>query len=110
MRDALLVVAGFAAAEALRLIRELALERGREGKVLEAEARQDAREDAFYRRETRAARRLIADELDTVANHLAMMLRKNVWPESAFLGKAYFLPTNSWEQHRVALAQAMDVD
>lgn len=66
------------------------------------------REQRAYDRVTRAARRLIADELDTNQHHLALMLAKGVWPVSEFVERATLLPATEWDLHKSRLAEAVD--
>lgn len=65
------------------------------------------REQAAYDRVTSAARRLVADELDTVRNHLALMIRRGMWPVPNFVESANFLPTVEWERRKDRLAEAV---
>jgi hypothetical protein len=65
------------------------------------------REEAADQRVTRAARRLVADELDTIGNHLALMIRKGMWPVPAFVNDAHFFPVAEWEQRKQRLAEAV---
>jgi hypothetical protein len=73
--------------------------------ALDEERRRIAREDALRDREERGARRLVADELDTIANHLTMLLEADAWPEVPLAG---FLPTDRWDEHKATLASAME--
>jgi hypothetical protein len=78
------------------------------GRELLVDRRRWKREEAAYGRVTRAARRLVADELDTVANHLALMLRRDMWPVSEVMERARFLPNAEWERRKERLAEAVN--
>jgi len=58
--------------------------------------------------DTRQARRLIAEELQSVLNHLDHMLKAGKYPRPDDL--AGFLPTSQWESGRVVLARHIEDD
>lgn len=95
--SALYLALGVLLAGAVALARELIVDRQR-----------SKREQAAYDRVTRAARRLVADELDTDRGHLAMMLRRGIWPVPDFVERANFLPMGEWERRKDRLAEAVD--
>lgn len=123
-------VAGLVVSEVVRFARDSALESKRAARAIEAEERRwtredeirletaqanlDAerrrieREDALWNREVQGARRVVADELDTLYNHLGMMLRKNQWPDEAMVGRGNFLSLRRWHEHMGTLASAFD--
>ena len=68
---------GVVVGQGLQFVRELLIERRREAQAIKAEQVKAEREAQAYVRTTRQARRLVADELDTMANHLAMLGRQN---------------------------------
>lgn len=70
--------------------------------------RRSRREDVAYDRVTRAARRLVANELDTNRGHLELMLKRGMWPVPDFVERARFLPTAEWEERKGRLAEALD--
>lgn len=69
-----------------------------------------ARDDESYRRATRVARRLVADELDSAQNHVGMILRHDEWPVADVAERANFLPSSEWHKHKERLAEALDDD
>jgi len=98
---------GIVVGQVLQLLRELVLERRREAKALLAEKRKSEREEDGYRRQMRQARRLVADELDSIAGQFAMVIRRGVSPPSGVDG---FLDTSEWGLHKGALAESLEND
>jgi hypothetical protein len=99
LTPALLFVLGAVVVGGIALARELFVDRKRWRREREA-----------YDRMTRAARRLVANEIDTARSHLAVMLDRNEWPPGPFVGRAEFLPTTEWERNKSRLAEAVDDD
>lgn len=64
---------GVLVAQVLQFIREILIERRREAQADRAAKVKAESEATALARTTRQARRLVADELDTMANHLAML-------------------------------------
>lgn len=65
------------------------------------------REQEGYNRVTRGAQRLIADELDTARNHMALMLKHKRWPMPTAAERADFLSAKEWVRHKDRLAEAL---
>lgn len=95
--EAFSFVLGAAVVGGIALVRELFVDR-----------RRWQCEQRAYDRITRAARRLVADELDTARNDMELMLKKNAWPVAAFVDQASFLPAREWERNKSRLAEAVD--
>jgi hypothetical protein len=101
---------GALAVGAITLVREWLIESKRWARDDERFRQVTEREDSSYRRTTRAARRLVADELDSNQNHLGMMLRHDAWPVPDVAERANFMPSAEWHAHKQRLAEALDDD
>jgi hypothetical protein len=98
------VALGLVGGQAVQLIRELVLERRRERQASLRDQRAWQREDALYDRDSRRARLLVADELDTIENHVGMLIRHEVWPNPLKTETMEFLPVEEWAAHKSQLA------
>jgi hypothetical protein len=94
----------------ITLAREWLVERKRWARDDERYRQVTTREDDGYRRTTRAARRLVADELDSAQNHIGMILRFDAWPVPEVAERANFLSSAEWHTHKQRLAEALDDD
>jgi hypothetical protein len=76
------VIIGVLVGGTIQLVAALVIEGRRESATVTRDERTWAREDAFSAREVRRAQLLVADELDTIANHLRLMQKHSAWPKA----------------------------
>jgi hypothetical protein len=104
------LLVGVLVAQGLQFIREIVIERRREAQAIRAEQVKEDREALIYARTSRQARRLVADELDTTANHLETLGRRASFPPTDVVERERLLDASEWEKHKGALAEALDDD
>jgi hypothetical protein len=61
-------------------------------------------------REVRTARRLIADEVDTLARNFETLIRLKRTPKQPLSAMPHFLPVDEWERQNNVLARVVDDD
>jgi hypothetical protein len=60
------------------------------------------------RADSRQTRRLVAEELRTIWNHLHLMTQHESYPSTDSLSQHPFLPTKQWEANKAMLARHLD--
>jgi hypothetical protein len=74
-------------------------------------SREAARESAAANTELRVAKRLLLEELDTIALHYKSLVDRSQYPQPLSPARgALFLPTTAWEDNKRTLAAALSDD
>jgi hypothetical protein len=72
------------------------------------EGRREKRDERARQRASKEARLLVADELDTIGNHLDLLADHGKWPVADYIDAAGFLDAREWHAHKGQLAVILD--